>query len=66
MRETTVAKKLMSFLVGVGLASAWWSMTVWPDWKGDNVSPYPLIPIGATFVFLIVAAFQLTIHWDDR
>ena len=64
-----MAKKLVSFVVGVLVSSAWWSIAVWPPW-GDRQPgefyPWPIIPALATIAFAVLAMSQVVVHWNDK
>lgn len=54
-----MAKDIVTFLIGVILASAWWSMTIIKDpgkWE---------LPALTTLGFIILLIFWLASNWDD-
>ena len=60
-----MAKKLVSFLVGVLISSAWWSIAVWPPNEDGKPYGWPIIPVFATIAFVILLVVVVIYHWDD-
>ena len=62
-----MAKKLVAFLAGAALASAWWSVVVWPE----HTETAPIGPRWATPIFVTVIVGLMIIatmyqHWEDK
>lgn len=57
-----MAKKLFSFLMGVGITSAWWPLALWGD---DARGERWILPTMATLFFAVVAIVVFVQHWDD-
>lgn len=52
--------------MGAAVASAWWSITVWPPRTEAGDQPLMVIPVLATLALLLVSAWAIVTHWHDK
>lgn len=60
-----MAKKLLATLFGAGVASAWWSLTLW-DSELDKGGNRWTLPVFITVIAVLVVTIAIIDHWDDK
>lgn len=61
-----MSRQLVSFLIGVGISSAWWSLAVVPKGAGPTEGIEWTLPIISTLAFGVFVGWWLLENWDDQ